>query len=100
MEVLKYLKEETLPCDTLDFKESMIWIAYDGKQPVGFAGMRSSSRWENCGYLNFAGVIESHQGLGIQKKLIRARIQEAKRLGWEFVFSDTWRNPPAENSLS
>ena len=76
------------------------WICYTGNgQPAGFAGMVSSIRWEQTGYLSRSGVLPMHQGQGLQKRLIRARISKAKQLCWRYLLSDTSDNPASANSL-
>ena len=99
MEDFKKLKEETMPLDKIDLGDTMMWFVFDGKKPIGYAGLRLSARWKDCCYLNCAGVLPEYQGKGIQKKLIRARVAKARKLGMEWVFSDTYRNPASENSL-
>lgn len=75
------------------------WIALNGKEPAGYAGMIPSVRVANAGYLCRAGVLPKFRGHGLQKKLIRLRVAHAKRLGWSVVFSDTIENPASGNSL-
>jgi GNAT superfamily N-acetyltransferase len=56
-------------------------------------------RWIDTGYLCRAGVLSGYRGHGIQKKLIRARIRQAKALGWNWLVTDTYLNPASSNSL-
>jgi GNAT superfamily N-acetyltransferase len=51
------------------------------------------------GYLCRAGVLESHRGRGLQKRLIRVRERKARKLGWTHVVTDTYENPASANSL-
>jgi GNAT superfamily N-acetyltransferase len=46
-----------------------------------------------------AGVHEEYRGRGLQKRLIRARVRHAKRIGWKYAITYTIDNPPSENSL-
>lgn len=99
--VLTYLQQKCLPHDKpMDVSYGHWWIAYteDGK-PVGFAGMVRSAQWINAGYLCRAGVLRTHTGYGLQKKLIQARINQARKLNWEWVLTDTTDNPASANSL-
>ncbi len=83
-----------------DLTEGYWWIAYDGDVAVGFAGLVHSPHYPKSGYLCRAGVSERAQGRGLQKRLIRARLSKARRLGWPWVQSDTHsRNPASANSL-
>src|ERR1017187_5294038 len=58
------------------------WLAYHQGQPVAFAGMVASNRWQNVGYFKRAGVIPEHRGNGLQIRLMRVREQKAKRIGF------------------
>lgn len=80
--LLRYLQLETLGQDQpYDVANGHWWIAYDGELPVAFAGIAQSYRWGDAGYLCRAGVIRSHRGQGLQKRLIRIREAKARRLG-------------------
>lgn len=81
------------------FDQGYWWIAYHDNIPVAFCGMNPSSRWSDCGYFCRAGVRPSHEGHGIQKRMIRVRINKARKLGWNWVITDTRKNPPSANSL-
>jgi GNAT superfamily N-acetyltransferase len=50
-------------------------------------------------YLCRAGVLPAHRGQGLQKRLIRARIQVAKEKGMNWLVTDTNDNPASGNSL-
>lgn len=65
------------------------WVAFEGKAPVGFASLRPSIRMENAGYLSVAGVLPAWRGKGLQKRLIKKRIEFARSLGWHTVITDT-----------
>lgn len=76
------------------------WIVYDGKKPVGYAGMWQSVRAQATGYLCRAGVLPEARGKGLQKRLARAREKEAKRKGWVAIITDTHpRNVQSINNL-
>ena len=66
---------------------------------IAFAGLVYSSRWSDCGYLCRSGVVPSSRGQGIQKKLIRVRIRQAKAIGMNWLITDTYHNPASSNSL-
>lgn len=98
--LLTWLQLSTLTGDVpYEVEEGHWWIAYDGAMPVGFAGIVQSVRWCDTGYLCRSGVLRSHRGKGLQKRLIRVREAKAKRMGWRWLISDTYRNPPSANSL-
>jgi len=75
------------------------WVALDDGLPVAFAGIVPSQRWNDCSYLCRAGVLESHRGRGIQKRLIVIREKHAKADGMNWLVTDTTNNPASSNSL-
>lgn len=75
------------------------WIVVDNGCVVGYAGICPSWQWENAGYLCRAGVLASHRGQGLQRKLIQKRINWAKKLGWKWVVTDTTENMHSSNNL-
>lgn len=95
------LQRSCLPGDTVYEPSNGWWyVAYDEDMvPAGFAGVVPSIRWGDCGYLCRAGVLPSHRGHGLQKKLIRARVKKARQLGWNWLVTDTYENPASSNSL-
>jgi len=96
-----YLQKKILPSDAI-YKPDRghWWIAYteDGK-PVAFAGVVRSIKWTDTGYLCRAGVLDGYTGHGLQRRLITARIKQAKKLGWNWLITDTTANPASSNSL-
>ena len=95
------MQQECLPSDRpLNPTEGDWWICYaDNGAPAGFCSIKPSVRWEETGYLSRAGVLDAHQGKGLQKRMIKVRINRAKRLGWKWLLSDTSENPASANSL-
>ena len=98
---LSVLQKKCLPYDKpYDTNYGYWWIVYDAHNlPCGFAGLVSSVRWRDTGYLCRAGVLPSHRGRGVQKRLIRARIRQARALGWNWLITDTYQNPISSNNL-
>jgi GNAT superfamily N-acetyltransferase len=98
---LAVLQQKCLPGDTpSDTTTGWWWIVYDALNlPCAFAGLIPSVRWTDTGYLCRAGVLSSHRGQGVQKRLIRARIRQARALGWEWLITDTYQNPASANNL-
>jgi GNAT superfamily N-acetyltransferase len=96
---LNALQKECLPGDKMaDVTHGGWWIAYDGNKPVAFAGTQGCTL-PLTAYLVRSGVLRSHRGMGLQKRLIRARCAHAKRLGYRRVVSDTSNNPASSNAL-
>jgi GNAT superfamily N-acetyltransferase len=77
------------------------WIAYSDRRPVAFAGMVpvKGDATKTQFYLCRAGVIKKHRGHGLQKRLIRARMQKAKQIGATRVVTSTYCNPVSSNNL-
>jgi GNAT superfamily N-acetyltransferase len=98
---LAVLQQKCLPGDTpSDTTTGWWWIVYDALNlPCAFAGLIPSVRWTDTGYLCRAGVLSSHRGQGVQKRLIRARVRQARALGWNWLITDTYQNPASSNSL-
>lgn len=75
------------------------WVAeYEGRV-IGFAGMRASHQWEATGYLNRAGLAEDARGMRLQRRLIGVRVRKARALGWQWLVTETYDNPPSANNL-
>jgi GNAT superfamily N-acetyltransferase len=63
------------------------WIAYDKKEPIGFAVLTVT----HCrsAFLSLGGVLPSHRGAGLHKRLIRVRLRHAKKLGIKHAITYT-----------
>lgn len=97
---LMWLQLTCLPGDEpMNATNGYWWIARDVDKLTGFAGMIPSVRWIDTIYLCRAGVVPAYRGMGLQKKLIRARINKAKKLGYKWIVTDTTDNPASSNSL-
>jgi GNAT superfamily N-acetyltransferase len=98
---LTRLQKQCLPYDEPTSTTSGYWWLVHSEDgiPVAFAGLVPSQRWSDCGYLCRAGVLPAHRGQGIQKKLIRVRVRQARALGWNWLITDTHENPASSNSL-
>jgi GNAT superfamily N-acetyltransferase len=100
--LLLWLQLETLPRDDpYETAKGFWWVAYDGALPVGFCGMVRSYRWSDTGYLCRAGVVRSHRGNGLQKRLIGVRERKARSIGWRWLITDTASyNVASSNNLA
>jgi len=99
--LLLFLQKKILPEDQpYEPTRGHWWIAYaECGKPVAFAGLVRSIKWTDTGYLCRAGVLNGFTGHGIQTRLIRARLSQARRLGWNWCITDTTNNPASSNSL-
>jgi len=95
------LQKQCLPYDDpLELDAGYWWLAWAGDGHLaGFCSLHDSQRWDDVAYLSRAGVLLHYQGWGLQKRLIKAREQFAKRAGYRWLVSDTTDNPPSANSL-
>lgn len=75
------------------------WVALEDDEPAGFCCLSPSRTRHNSGYLSYAGVMPQFRGNGLQKRLIRVRISEARRREWLSLVTDTYDNPASSNSL-
>lgn len=100
-EALRALHTLTFPGDTHeDYSAGWWWIVFDGWDPVAFAGMRQAHSEKDAIYFSRCGVLTSHRGRGIQKKLLARRIALSKRLGVQACISTTIvMNTPSSNNL-
>lgn len=97
------LDQECFPSDHRPVLEnSLWWVVWRGKEPVGYAGLRVCENAQNkgLGFLSRAGVLREHRGRGLQRRLIRAREMEARALGLTdlVTYVALW-NCPSLNSL-
>lgn len=99
--VIMFLQKKILPVDVPYVPDrGHWWVAYaECGKPVAFAGLVRSQIWNDTGYLCRAGVLDGFTGHGIQKRLISARLAQAKKLGWNWCITDTTDNPASANSL-
>jgi len=65
------------------------WIVTcDGKE-AAYAGMVPSVRFHRAGYLIAAAVLPAYRGHGLHKRLVKARIKQARAYGWTQLFTET-----------
>lgn len=74
------------------------WVVYCDDKPVGFGGMKETTQG-NGAYLCRSGVLKSHRGNGLQRRLIRIRERKAIAKGWLTAISDTTDNQFSANNL-
>lgn len=98
---LFWLQRKCLPDDKIveATEDSYWWVLYQGRHPVGFAGLSPVANWPTAGYMCRAGVLREHRGHGLQRRLIKARIRKARALGWSYLITTTYDNPQSANNL-
>lgn len=98
--MLHWLQLEALPYDTpMATDEGHWWVAFDGTLPVAFAGVKGSESVPGAAYLCRAGVLPSHRGLGLQRRLIAVRERKSRKLGYAALVTDTFDNSHSSNNL-
>ena len=75
------------------------WLAFDGAEPVAFAGLVASTHVDNAGYFCRVGVLGPHCGRRLQLRLMRALENRACRNGWHAIVSDTTDNIASANNF-
>jgi GNAT superfamily N-acetyltransferase len=97
---LKKLQATTFPGDIpAPLNRGWWWLVWDSGLPVAFAALAPVPSWTDAGYLARCGVVESHRGIGLQRKLIAKREAFAKSIGLRRVITTTYNNPRSANNL-
>lgn len=92
-ELIRALHKETFPSDEFyESKSNVYWIAvakYSSKEDdiVGFA--IATELEHGIIFLSRAGVVRRARGKGLQRRLIKARVNYAKRKGFKVVITYT-----------
>lgn len=99
-DLLNELQAACFPSDCLESpSRGHWWILYHGETPAGFASIRDVQGEPSLGYLSRSGLLPAHRGKGLQKRLIKVRLRQARRVGWKRVVSSTYKNIPSANNL-
>lgn len=99
-DLLTHLQHECFPEDSLeDPGRGYWWVLTAGREPAGFCSIRDVKDTPGVGYLSRAGVLPTHRGRGLQRRLIRVRLRKARNVGWTRVITTTYDNPASSNNL-
>lgn len=94
------LHKATFPMDSEpEWAAGAWWVVKDGATPVAFAGLTPSVHWRDVFYMVRAGVLPEYRGLGLQRRLIRARTAYARKAGANWLVTSTYNNLRSANSL-
>lgn len=63
----------------------------------GFAGLVPFEPFESVGYLKRAYISPDHRGKGLQLKMLQAREEKARELGWHQLVAETTSHWSAHN---
>jgi len=91
---------ETAPMPDFEEPGGYWWLVHCGREPVAFCGMREGYTYPTHCYLYRAGVVYSHQGRGLQRRMVRTREALARKLGFRGLVTDTsYDNYRSSNTL-
>jgi len=99
-EIIKDLDKKIMPDDyRVNIEGGDWWITYYKGEPVAFAGVAIVVD-VGYGFLRRAGVLEAHRGKGLQKRLIKVRLNHLKKRKIAIALTYTvLDNPASANSL-
>lgn len=93
-QVFDYTKD-----DPVVIEGHLWWVIYDGKTPIAYAGAKYLPH-EKVVYLSRAGVLDGYRGKHLQRRLIRARVRWARKIGATQAITYTVvTNPASSNNL-
>jgi hypothetical protein len=104
-ELLRELHDETFgdAAPQIDPEQGWWWIAYSvdgGRDVAGFCWLTPTDADPlRIGYLKRAGVLMPHRGQRLQRRFVRVREAQARRVGLKTLVTDTSDNPSSANNL-
>lgn len=78
------------------------WLAFsanESRELAGFCGLTETYADASLGYLKRAGVLLGHRGQGLQRRFVRVREAQARKLNMRALVTDTSDNPSSANNL-
>lgn len=89
VEIASRMDKEQFPgCEVYGLIHQYVWLAYYNTTVVGYASMKYLPI-DKCGYFSRAAIKKEHRRKGLHTRLIRARINLARRLKWKGVLTYT-----------
>lgn len=82
-----------------DYLKGDWWLAFEAGSPVAFAGSREVPSVPEWVYLSRVGVLPSHRGQGLQRRLMGCVEKDARKRHVTAVMSSTYLNPPSANNF-
>ena len=77
-------------------KDMIWWIVKINEEVAGYCSLKKIEvDGQIGGYLARAGVLPAFRGHGLQQKMIGVRLAEAKKMGWPWVVTDTYKGNAA-----
>jgi GNAT superfamily N-acetyltransferase len=98
--ILNQIDKRLFDDSPLAMKEgSYWWLAYCGKEVVGFAGLTYYPQLSSA-FLSRVGVLPEYRGLGLQRRFIKARERQSVKDGYFRIVSYTsYDNVASANNL-
>lgn len=87
-DTLRELHDTTSSFPSVDFGDGWWWLAYFSGDPIAYSGLIQSV-YPNAAYFKRVGVLPGHRGNNLQFRLMRAMERYARRIGYDFLVSDT-----------
>lgn len=87
--VVRLLSSENI--DSVDYSEDILWVVKRGSKSIGMCSLKPLPA-EDSVFFSFSFIDPEHRGKGLQRKLIRARLEWARRHGYACALTYTWEN--------
>lgn len=93
-QVIDSLHREIFPEDDNDDLPNTAWVVKDAQGALsGFCTVREARQLPDCAFLTRAGVSACARGNGLQRRMIRTRLNWARRKGYKYAITyTTWEN--------
>lgn len=76
------------------------WLLHHSGRKVGFCALHPLPYEPSVCFLARAGILQAHQGNGLQKRMINVRVRHAQAQGFSHVLTYAWiRNPQSISNL-
>jgi GNAT superfamily N-acetyltransferase len=82
-----------------ELEKGFWWLAYYDREAIAFAGLMPSAQYREVGYFKRAAVDPEHRGNGLQIRLMRVRINKARKLGYSHIVSECTDTPFSANNF-
>lgn len=100
LQTVNALQTLCLPSDELvDPATGWAWLVTHSGEPVAFATMHQAATEPASVYLSRCGVLSGHRGHGLQRRLLKARLDRARLEGFAHAITTTYANPHSANNL-
>lgn len=99
LDKLVWLHRHCFPSDVMpEWSDGSWWITWEDGKPIAFIGVEPVKSWKESLYISRVGVVQEHQGKGLQRLLMNKVCKAAQGL-YSFVISSTYENPASANNF-